>query len=99
LKTSLGIGIPMSKSLGPCVPLTFALNRKSKRVLHSASMVNTRMNHNQHIKTTQIAALDAWCAITPETPQTMLGKTKKEWRALNTECCWAITEDKLAGGN
>ena len=57
------------------------------------------MNHNNHIRTTQIVALDAWCAITPETPQTMLGKTKNEWRALNTRCYLATTEDKLAGEN
>jgi hypothetical protein len=60
---------------------------------------DTIMNYNQHIKTTQTSALDAYYAIAPTTPQTMLGRDKTSWRALIDRCNYATTEDKLAGGN
>jgi len=57
------------------------------------------MNYNQHVKTTQIAALKAWGVFSETTQQWILELKKAQWRELNTQCCWAITEDKRTGDN
>jgi len=57
------------------------------------------MNYNQHVKTAQIAAQKAWGVFSETTQQWILELTKAQWRELNTQCCWAITEDKRTGDN